>query len=162
MTSQSRIGITGHRSLSGRTRRLVGHELRHRLLALAASSLTGITSLAPGADQLFAETVLELGGALEVVLPARRYRDALPRAAFGAFDLLLGRAERVQHLPFDRPTPHAYLAAGRVVVEQSDLLVAVWDGLPPNGLGGTADVVAYARDLAVPVEIVWPDGASRA
>jgi hypothetical protein len=30
------------------------------------------------------------------------------------------------------------------VLRGSDLLVAVWDGLPARGLGGTADVVQVA------------------
>jgi hypothetical protein len=36
--------------------------------------------------------------------------------------------------------------AGRVVVDRSSVLVAAWDGQPSRGLGGTADVVAYARE----------------
>jgi hypothetical protein len=161
MTGPTRIGITGHRSLNERTRRAVVSRLRARLLELDAHALTGISCLAPGADQLFAETVLELGGGLEVVLPARRYRDILPSAASEAFDALLGRACRVGCLPFERATPRAYRAAGRAVVEGSDVLLAVWDGQPPRGVGGTAEVVAYARDLSIPVEVVWPDGARR-
>ncbi|MFG2222777.1 hypothetical protein [Streptomyces sp. NPDC048644] len=42
-----------------------------------------------------------------------------------------------------------------------DRLIAVWDGQPARGYGGTADVVAYARSTGVPVEVVWPDGATR-
>jgi hypothetical protein len=161
MTGATRIGVTGHRSLNERTRRQIAGQLRARLQDLDAPALTGISCLAPGADQLFAETVLELGGGLEVVLPARRYRDVLPAAASAAFDALLGRACRVACLPFERPTPRAYRAAGRAVVEGSDVLLAVWDGLPPRGVGGTGEVVAYAHDLSVPVEIVWPEGARR-
>jgi hypothetical protein len=29
------------------------------------------------------------------------------------------------------------------------------------GLGGIADVVAYARQRGVPVRVIWPEGASR-
>ena len=50
---------------------------------------------------------------------------------------------------------------GRAVVDRSSVLVAVWDGQPSRGLGGTADVVAYARERGVPVEVIWPEGASR-
>ena len=41
------------------------------------------------------------------------------------------------------------------------MLVAVWDGQPARGLGGTADVVAYARQRGVPMEVIWPQGATR-
>jgi hypothetical protein len=51
--------------------------------------------------------------------------------------------------------------AGKVVVDRSSVLVAVWDGQPSRGLGGTADVVRYARERGVPVEVIWPEGATR-
>jgi hypothetical protein len=41
------------------------------------------------------------------------------------------------------------------------VLVAVWDGQPSRGLEGTADVVAYANQRGVPVEVIWPEGATR-
>ncbi|MDP9110532.1 MAG: hypothetical protein M3M96_02725, partial [Candidatus Eremiobacteraeota bacterium] len=48
-------------------------------------------------------------------------------------------------LPYDAPTGEAFLAAGKYLVENSDILFAVWDGEPSRGIGGTADVVSYAR-----------------
>ena len=51
--------------------------------------------------------------------------------------------------------------AGKVVVDRSSVVLAVWDGQPSRGLGGTADVVAYARQRGVTVTVVWPEGASR-
>lgn len=42
-----------------------------------------------------------------------------------------------------------------------DELIAVWDGKPARGYGGTADVVAYAERTGVPVRVLWPEGASR-
>lgn len=43
----------------------------------------------------------------------------------------------------------------------ADQLIVVWDGQPARGYGGTADVVAYADRVGVPVRIVWPEGATR-
>jgi hypothetical protein len=53
------------------------------------------------------------------------------------------------------------MRAGEKVVDLSDTLLAVWDGLPAKGYGGTADVVTYARATAVPFSVIWPDGARR-
>src|SRR5206468_2655686 len=39
----------------------------------------------------------------------------------------------------------AYLAAGHWIVDQSDLVILVWNGYPAAGKGGTADVASYAR-----------------
>jgi len=40
-------------------------------------------------------------------------------------------------------------------------MFAVWDGKPADGLGGTADVVGYARERAIPVQVFWPAGLER-
>jgi hypothetical protein len=34
------------------------------------------------------------------------------------------------------------------------MLVAIWDGTPSRGLGGTAEVVALAQESGIPVRIV--------
>ncbi len=44
-----------------------------------------------------------------------------------------------------------YLAAGQRVVDSSDLMLALWNGQPSAGKGGTADVVHYATERGVRV-----------
>ncbi len=96
------------------------------------------------------------------MVPAKRYRDGLePASARAAYDHLLASACQVERLTYAESTEQAHLAAGRRIVEASDVLVAVWDGQPARGLGGTADVVRYAHEQGVPVKIVWPPSASR-
>jgi hypothetical protein len=41
------------------------------------------------------------------------------------------------------------------------VLLAVWDGTPSQGVGGTADVVAFAGERGVPTTVVWPPGSRR-
>ena len=74
----------------------------------------------------------------------------------------MGRAAEVEQLAFDEPSEEAFLAAGRRVAEECDWLIAAWDGEPSRGLGGTADVVAYAGQIGKRVEVVWPKGLRRA
>ena len=50
-----------------------------------------------------------------------------------------------------RPTE----AAGEVVLNQSDLLVAVWDGGAANGVGGTFATLRRAIEFNIPV--IWVD-----
>jgi len=45
----------------------------------------------------------------------------------------------------------AFLAAGKRVVDLSDIVIAVRDGEPAKGKGGTADSVAYALSTGAPV-----------
>ena len=47
----------------------------------------------------------------------------------------------------------AYAAAGLAVLDRCDLLIALWDGMPARGPGGTGDQVAEARARALP--LVW-------
>jgi hypothetical protein len=53
------------------------------------------------------------------------------------------------------------MAASELMINKSDVLYAVWDGNPARAYGGTADVVAYARDNDIPVQVIWPAGAKR-
>jgi hypothetical protein len=158
-----RIGITGHSSLSEATAQLVAEELRVVLAARRAGGLVGLTCLARGADQIFARVVLELGGVVEVVLPAADYRERKVKPDNAAeFDALLARAAVVHTMPMAESNREAYLAASEHVMAHADEMVAVWDGAPPDGAGGTADVVRVARERGLPVTVVWPDGAVRA
>jgi len=63
----SRIGVTGHQGLKPVIEAFVGEKMR--AILEGESHPVGITSLAAGADQLFARTVLALGGTIEVILP---------------------------------------------------------------------------------------------
>ena len=124
--------------------------MRRELAALLGdvAPLTGVTSLAIGADQLFAEVVLELKGDLEAVIPFPDYdRTFTNETDLARYRLLKAASKRLEILPDGATHDQAYLNAGRRVTDLSDLLVAVWDGEPSLGLGGTADVVDYAAAI---------------
>jgi hypothetical protein len=157
------VGMTGHQGLPTPTAELVTAALRDTL-RVYTPNLVGVTMLGPGADQLFARVVLELGGTLYVVQPttSMQYRDGFEdEAARRGYDELYGQASHVQVLEHTESTEQAHMDGGKVVVDCSSVLVAVWDGQPSRGLGGTADVVDYARQRGVPVEVIWPEGATR-
>lgn len=155
-----RIAISGHRGLNAHTADLIDQALRERLSKHPAD-VTGLSCLADGADQIFAHAVIDLGGILEVIIPAKEYRAGLPAAAHSEYDDLLTRAVAVHRLPFVESTPESHMAASKLMVDEADELYAVWDGKPARAYGGTADVVAYARDHDTPVEVIWPVGAER-
>ncbi|MGH2456374.1 MAG: hypothetical protein ACRDHD_08970 [Candidatus Limnocylindria bacterium] len=157
----ARIAISGHRGLSHDTEALVDAALRDALDGYAAGELTGISCLADGADTLFAVAVLDLGGRLEAVIPADEYRDGLPAEHYATYDRLLATASTVHRLPFKESTSESHMAASERMLDLADELLAVWDGQAARGYGGTADVVAAAREAGKPVIVVWPDGARR-
>lgn len=158
----TRVGITGHSNLTVESAPLVADLLRAELAAHASDGLVGVSCLARGADQLFARVVVELGGALEVVLPAADYRSRKVKVDNAAvFDELIGQATTVRTLPFEMSNRESYLGASEHVLSTVELMVAVWDGQPADGRGGTGDVVERARALGLPVTVVWPAGAAR-
>jgi hypothetical protein len=157
-----RIAITGHRGLPAATEHLVDQAIRNQLAeSVTNDHLIGVSILADGADQIFARAVLDLGGQLEVIVPATRYRDDLPESAHAAYDALLSAASEVDRLSYDESTAEAHMAASRAMLDKGDRLFAVWDGEPARAYGGTADVVTEARQRGVPVTVIWPKGASR-
>ncbi len=156
----TRIACAGHRGLPEPTLRLIDTAIRDHL-SRHAHGLVGLCCLADGADQIFARAILDLGGKLEAVVPAQRYRDELPAAAHPDYDNLLMHAAAVHQLPFTDSTSEAHMRASEHMLDLSDELLAVWDGKPARGHGGTADVIAAARERHMTTRVIWPPGATR-
>lgn len=154
-----RIGVTGHQELPRSSIDYITLGIREVLTAY--DETIGLSSLAAGADQLFAEELLAVGGRLHAIIPAYGYSATLDKRDAANYERLLAAAVRVTRLPFLVPTDAAYQAAGRWIAEHSDLLIAVWDGQPARGLGGTADAVAHAHRLNRDVRVIWPTGTTR-
>jgi hypothetical protein len=156
-----RIGITGHSNLTAESEPIVADALR-KVLAEIGEPVVGVTCLARGADQIGARVVLDSGGEITVILPAADYRERKVKPDNRAeFESLLSRASQVRVLPFETSNRAAYMAASEAVLGDVEHVVAVWDGQPADGHGGTGDVVAAARERGLPVTVVWPDGAAR-
>lgn len=148
-----RIGVSGHRRREGADWAFV----RERMEAAIAgvSALSGYTSLAPGADQIFADLILAAGLTLVAVVPIYRGKIELEEGAKADFDRFCEKAHRVIRVT-GATRDGAFFKAGKRVVDEADRMVFVWDGLPSRGLGGTADIVAYARKRRKPGVIVDP------
>lgn len=151
-----KVGITGHQQFEDLSVMPWITECV-RLKLDGFSELCGLSSLAKGADQLFARVVLELGGSLEAVLPFAGYDTTFENPEDATqFRELLARCRVVTTLTFTHTKEQSYLLAGKYIADHSELLVAVWDGKPAAGLGGTGDVVSYALMRGRPVYQVNP------
>ena len=173
-------GITGHRDLSPEASEAVAQSLTLVLQHIKTTAsqildqhpglftetppiLRCISSLAKGADQLMAQAALNQGYELQAPLPFSREeyaKDFQKKASFEALEnlhTLLAQADRIFEAdgdPTDRDT--AYLHAGLLVLEQSDLLVAVFDASRPQSRVGTARMVDEARAHHIPLMIINP------
>jgi hypothetical protein len=157
-----KIGVTGHQSIPEAATRYIRNCIQESLKQHASEALVCISSLAVGADQLVAEMVLNQGGDLHVVVPSEGYSLTFETLEDRQrFEQLKERAKKVEVLRFSEPSNQAFLAAGRAIVDRCDRLIAIWDGERARGIGGTADVVAYAKDVGRETRICWPHGVMR-
>jgi hypothetical protein len=161
-----RIGVTGHRNLpdSAELRKAVRDAIELAITESGAGPntplrLTVVSALAEGADRLVANEVLarkDLNPKLVCVLPVTRENLDVYRADFASdesrqeFDHLLEQAWHQIETPAavmsaDAKREDGYLWAGQEVVRNCDVLIAIWDGQPGHGKGGTADLILWTR-----------------
>jgi hypothetical protein len=177
-----RLGVTGHRVLKDeepvtrKIRDVLVTEIPGLLAAgVSERSNEGIvysvlTSLAEGADRLVAREALKLPDTiLEVVLPLTKedyLHDFKTADSRNEFEELCRRARTVMTLndhprqtaqsadDYDVSRERAYELAGRYVATHCDVLIAIWDGKPSHGRGGTAEIVKFARERRSPLIVI--------
>ena len=181
-----RIGVTGSRRLKAaalaevrRSTRFILGWIKEKTVELAAdrscrsvyrsdgedsteTALRLVSPLAEGADCLVAEEGLELGYRLFSPLPfalreyendfgerSEAFRRLAAQATLFELDGARGQSETA-----------SYEAVGRFVVRNIDILVALWDGKPAHGRGGTAEIVQFAVEADTPVWWINVEDAS--
>jgi hypothetical protein len=150
------IGFTGHRKLPDETRSR--EAIRGVLLewkAKVPGVVYGVTSAAAGGDLLFAETCIELNLPIRVFLPVPReqFREDFDEPAWSRAECVFRKALSVEVIGAGEKLTERYYECGIETVQQSQLLIALWDGGPSQGLGGTADMVHFAKEQGRPV--IW-------
>ena len=153
------VGFSGHRKLKDPL--AVASAIDKILARLAGDygSLTTVSSAASGADTLFLETVSKRNLPFRLILPFQRdlfekdFDDAEWQRVLPFFSTALA----VQELSSTESRGEAFLETGIATVEAADVMIFVWDGQPARGIGGTADIIAYARSLTKPLIITDPD-----
>ncbi len=123
-----------------------------------------ISALAEGADQWVAAEAAQLGYELQAVLPFQRTeyeKDFTEAGVLEEHRRLRKLSTAVFELDGCRAHPgESYLAAGRVLLNQTDLLFAIWDGQDAQGLGGTGQIVREALQRGIPT--LWVNWAAPA
>lgn len=144
-----KVGITGHQRLDDPSAwGWVESTMSSELDALV-QPVTAVSSLAIGADQLFASLVVRRGGQVHVIIPFSEYERTFDPKDVDAYRRTLSKAVSIEVLETPGTDEDAYLAAGKRIVELADLMIAIWNGDPAKGKGGTADIVAYAAEKHV-------------
>jgi hypothetical protein len=156
------VAVTGHRlnQLQESQRPRIRGEIEHALAQAeqAAQIATGAparcvlySAIAEGADRYAADAALARGWRLVTPLPfsPERYAEDFPnQESKDHFQRLLWASRRVIPVSEDFVAQVGgggaapYAAVGRALIERADLLLCVWNGLPPKGPGGTSEVAA--------------------
>jgi hypothetical protein len=151
------VGFSGHRQIANPEG--LAWAIAGALLSLrnqAKGEWLSLSSVAEGGDQLFVEQVRGLGMSWHAILPLPKAEFAKDFGAeeWAAVEKTLELAEHIRVITENGTREDAYLDCGMATVDGADVLLAVWDGEPARGKGGTADVVAYARSLGRPLILI--------
>lgn len=171
------VGFTGHRpgKSPGRSPQDLAaceETLRSTLKLLCAKAEAAggrvdlFVSLAAGSDLLVASVAQSLGIIIHVILPmpenefandfdgdseswnlARQFiEQAKDPNVPGTFRVVAGDTQR----------PQCYHETNIQMIQSSDALIAVWNNLPAEGLGGTEEVIAQAERHQLPIIKINP------
>ena len=141
-----KIGITGHQNLVDKpTISWLKNELLEEIQNMQIEE--AYSSLAIGADQLFAEIILTIHIPLVAIIPCINYEFTFDKNNIKIYKAILNKSSNKIQLDFNSPSEQAFYEAGKLVANKSDIVFALWNNLPSEGLGGTADIVDYAKKL---------------
>ncbi len=147
------VGFTGHRKLpdESTSRRLISQVLGE--MKSSHEVLCGVASVAVGGDLLFAESCVALEIPLRVLLPlpVDDFRNDFDESSWDRAEAILGKALSVEVTGDGGLREERYYECGLETVQQSRMLIALWDGEPARGLGGTAQIFEFARSVGRPV-----------
>ena len=150
------IGFTGHRALKDEAmcRKSILDFLAKRKES-TPGMVYGVASVAAGGDLLFAESCIQLAVPLCVLLPlpVEQFRKDFDEVTWSRAEQVLKKAASVEVTGGNQSREECYYECGIETVQRSRLLLALWDGNSSHGLGGTEDVVTFARGISKPV--VW-------
>lgn len=160
------IGVTGHRYINMRDKILmkrIRDELRFIKDLHPESEFVLLSGLAEGADRLVVKVALkELKAKLIAVLAVPEeffLMDFAGAKSKRAFKTMLSRADTIITAPllskraWQSYTPsrnNQYAWIGAFIAMNSNYLIALWDGKPARGRGGTAEVVRWFKYERIP------------
>jgi uncharacterized protein (DUF952 family) len=155
------VGVTGHRLVEDRAsvERAVAGVGAVLAARAGAHGWRVVSALAEGADRIVAAAALAGNAHLDAVLPLDPddyRRDFTGPGSEAEFDALLARADSVAVTGAwpDGSRERAYANAGAAMLGRCNVLIALWDGEPARGVGGTAEVVVAAQDADIETIVV--------
>lgn len=152
------IALTGHRDLKTEEIPNYKQQIKNVLLDIKSqypnSVIQVLSGMAEGADILGAQAALELGCSIVAVLPMdensfiKTFID--PTENVPKFKDLLSKASKVIDLSKVysdyNEEADAYVHLGVYLTENSQRIIALWNGIYSGSLGGTSSVIKFALE----------------
>jgi hypothetical protein len=150
------VGFSGHRQITDPPAILSA--LRQELGKLhgrAPSQLIGVCSLAAGADQLFLSACMaeSIPYQLFFPFPVEEFKKDYADPDWPGAQQFLNTAIHHREGNAGNKRPDGYRVCGIEIVDESDIFLVVWDGRQAAGVGGTEELVTYARSIQKP--LIW-------
>ena len=158
------IGVSGHRNLKQAQIDTYKQQIKILLLKLIKDNLEKeliiLSALADGADRLVVDVAIELELRYEVYLPmaSHVYKKDFSTTSLDEYRRLIRSAISIPNVitlcdsctevniaEYGKYRDRQYLKLGKEIVDQSDIMVFLWDQKDSRGLGGTADIIFYAK-----------------
>lgn len=155
------IGVTGHRFLAEKDKLInsIDSALKTIKITYRNQNFTIISPLAEGADRLVAVEALKILKArlfVPLPMPESDYlKDFKTNESKEEFLILLKKAYKKNILPKTTTREDSYDQVGNYILDNCDILLAIWDGKKEQGIGGTASIVKKTRLLLKPVIIIY-------
>lgn len=150
MGTEKTCCVTGHRDIPEEQMDRIQKLLRQEILAAIEDGYTHfISGFAAGADLLFADIVAELKEIYPITLEAAIPYPGRMKTPDETFQRLIRCCDTVK-VHSDSYFKGCYMRRNRYMVDQSQRVVAVYNGRPT---GGTAATVRYAKGKDV--RVVW-------
>lgn len=155
------IGITGHRNLKETCMGYYKEQVSNMLKKLKReyNDILVLSSIADGADRLVVYEAMKLNIPFKVILPMDKklYEIDFDSSTMQEFEYLIKCANEVVTIPLQKTNSiklisqynqfrdMQYEAAGHYVANNSDVLIALWDGKYIGLTGGTGEIVKYYK-----------------
>ena len=161
----TKIGVTGHRALANLDKLV--HSVDQALALIEAHfdpPYICFSALAEGADRLVPYRAFARWEEARLIVPlpldVEDYMQDFKKLTSKVdFLNLMELAEEILPPPEASNREGAYQAAGSYVVQNCDVLIAIWNGAKAQGKGGTAEIVDQARLLKLP--LIWIHAGNR-
>jgi uncharacterized phage-like protein YoqJ len=150
------VSVTGHRPPkvggygNNSLRSCITDNLKDALVE--ANATLGISGMAIGVDQWFAQACLDLSIPFLAAVPFVGQESRWPTPAQIRYRQLLAKAAEIVHVCDPGYARWKMQARNEWMVDRCDRLIAVWDG----SAGGTANTVLYANKVQRTVHLINP------